>query len=129
MTTEKTICVAGASGLVGSNIVRAGLERGYTVHGTLRDRNAPGKAPFLNALPDASAKLQLFSADMAEEQAFDPALVGADCVFIACLIPTYAGPDGKPAKEMDDEQGYALRVDTEKTLNIDYYVKHIAGMF
>jgi hypothetical protein len=28
-------------------------------------------------------------------------------VFIACLIPTYAGPSGKPAREMDDAQGYA----------------------
>ena len=107
MTTEKTICVAGASGLVGSNIVRAGLERGYAVHGTMRDRNAPSKAPFLKALPGASAGLQIFSADMAEEDAFDAPLTGADCVFIASLIPTYEGPSGKPAHEMDDEQGYA----------------------
>ena len=63
MTTEKTIGVVGASGLVGSNIVRAGLERGYTVHGTMRDRNAPDKAPFLNALPGAPTGLQLFAFD------------------------------------------------------------------
>ena len=107
MTTEKTICVAGPSGLVGSNIVRAGLERGYGVRGTLRDKNAPHKAPYLNALAGASAGLRLFSAEMAEEGTFDSALAGTDCVFIACLIPTYAGPSGKPAREMDDEQGYA----------------------
>ena len=74
MTTDKIICVAGASGLVGSHIVRAGLERGYAVQGTLRDRNAAGKARFLNALAGASAGLRLFSADMAEEDAFDAAL-------------------------------------------------------
>ena len=107
MTTEKTLCVAGASGLVGSHIVRAALERGYAVRGTLRDRHAPDKAPFLNALAGASAGLRLFDAEMAEEDAFDAALAGTDCVFIACLIPTYAGPSGKPAREMDDEQGYA----------------------
>ncbi len=107
MTTEKSICVAGASGRVGSNIVRAGLERGYAVRGTMRDRNAPNKASFLNALPGASVNLQLFSADMDEEEAFDAALAGTDCVFIATLIPTYAGPTGKPARDMDDEQGYA----------------------
>ena len=107
MTQGKTICVAGASGLVGSNIVRAGLERGYAVNGTLRDRNAPNKAPFLNALPGALEGLQLFSAEMSEEDAFDLALAGTDCVFIATLIPMYAGPSGKPAREMDDEQGYA----------------------
>jgi nucleoside-diphosphate-sugar epimerase len=107
MTKENAICVAGASGLVGSNIVRAGLERGYVVHGTMRNRNAPDKAPFLKELPHASTRLLLFSADMAEAGACDAALAGTDCVFIACLIPTYAGPSGKPARDMDDEQGYA----------------------
>ncbi|MCP4308927.1 MAG: NAD-dependent epimerase/dehydratase family protein, partial [bacterium] len=104
---NKTICVVGASGLVGSNIVRAALERGYRVNGTLRDRDAPNKAPYLKALPGAASGLQLFSADMANEASLDAAITGTDCVFIACLTPTYFGPSGKPAREMDDEQGYA----------------------
>jgi nucleoside-diphosphate-sugar epimerase len=107
MTTQQTVVVAGASGLVGSNIVRAALERGYTVRGSLRDATAADKAPFLMALPGAAERLSLFSADMADEGAFDEACAGAEGVFIACLIPTYAGPSGKPAREMDDEQGYA----------------------
>ncbi len=108
MTTDrKTICVAGASGLVGSNIVRAGLERGYAVNGTLRDRNDADKAPYLEALPGAPERLRLFSAEMAEDGAFDEAVSGCDGVFVACLVPVYAGRDGKPAREMDDEQGYA----------------------
>lgn len=105
--SDKTICVVGASGLVGSNIVKAGLKRGYVVHGTMRDKDAASKAPFLKSLAGASERLTLFSADMADEQSFDDALTGADGVFIASLIPTYAGPSGKPAREMDDEQGYA----------------------
>ena len=103
----KTICVVGASGLVGSNIVKAGLERGYAVNGTMRDGNAPNKAPFLNALLGAAERLQLFSAEMAEDGSFDTALAGCDGVFIASLIPMYAGPTGTPARKMDDEQGYA----------------------
>ena len=59
-TSDKTLCVVGASGLVGSNIVKAGLDRGYTVHGTMRDKDAPSKAPFLNALTGASERLSLF---------------------------------------------------------------------
>ena len=106
-TAEKPICVVGASGLVGSNIVKAALERGYDVRGTMRDKDAPDKAPYLKALPGAPERLTLFSADMADEEAFDEALSGADCVFIACLVPTYFGASGKPAREMDDEQGYA----------------------
>jgi nucleoside-diphosphate-sugar epimerase len=107
MSSKSTVCIAGASGLVGSNIVKAALERGYAVNGTLRDHGAPGKAPYLKALPDASTNLTLFSADMSEHGSFDSPTAGTDCVFIACLIPVYAGPSGKPAREMDDEQGYA----------------------
>ena len=106
-TSDKTLCVVGASGVVGSNIVKAGLDRGYIVHGTTRDKDAPSKAPYLNALAGASERLSLFSADMAKEETFHEAMAGTDCVFIACLIPTYAGPSGKPAREMNDEQGYA----------------------
>ncbi len=107
MKNGKTICVVGASGLVGSNIVRAALARGYAVNGTMRDRSSPQKAPFLNNLPGASDELQLFSADMANEADFDEPLAGCDCVYIACLIPMYAGPTGQLAREMDDRQGYA----------------------
>ena len=106
-TIKKALCVVGASGLLGSNIVKEALARDYIVRGTVRDLNAPAKASFLNALPNAPENLQLFEADMAEEESFDAALSGVECVFIACLIPVYAGPSGKPAREMDDEQGYA----------------------
>ncbi len=102
-----TICVAGASGLVGSNIVKAALAKGYRVNGVMRDHTDPAKVPFLMALPGADERLTLFSGDMADEGAFDDALLECDGVFIACLIPTYFGFDGKPAREMDDAQGYA----------------------
>ena len=101
------ICVAGASGLVGSNIVKACLAKGYDVVGTLRDKDDPDAAPYLMALPGAAERLRLVSADMSEPGAFDAACAGADCVFIACLVPTYVGASGVRATEMDDEQGYA----------------------
>ena len=107
MTQPKTIAIAGASGLVGSNIVRAAVERGYGVNGTLRNANDPAKAPYLMGLPGADELLKLFSAEMVDEGSFDEALQGVDCIFIASLIPIYFGPSGKAAKEMDDEQGYA----------------------
>ena len=55
--SNKTVCVVGASGLLGSNVLKEALTRGYKVNGTLRDVNAPGKATFLNALPNAEANL------------------------------------------------------------------------
>jgi nucleoside-diphosphate-sugar epimerase len=108
--TRLKLCVAGASGLVGANITREALARGYRVNGTLRDSTDPDKAPFLQALPGAGEPgtdgLTLFDADMANATDFDEPVAGCDCVFIACLIPTYAGPDGKAAREMEDDEGY-----------------------
>ncbi len=104
-SSTRSVCVAGASGLVGSNIVKACLEKGWAVNGTMRDPSDPEKAPYLQALRGGE-HLTLSCADMAEEGAFDKPTRGVDAVFIACLIPTYHGPKGKPAREMDDEQGY-----------------------
>lgn len=104
---RQTICIAGASGLVGSSLVRACLERGWTVHGTVRESSDPDKIQYLEALPGATERLKLFPAEMATEGSFDAATEDTDGVFIACLIPTYEGPSGKSAREMDDEQGYA----------------------
>lgn len=103
----RTVCVAGASGLVGSNIVCECLARGYTVRGSMRNSRDPAKAPFLLALPGAADRLTLFDADMSDAGSFDDAMQGCDAVFIASLIPTYFGPSGGKATDMDNEQGYA----------------------
>ena len=86
MTQPKTIAFARASGLVGLNIVRAALERGYRVNGTLRNANDPAKAPYLMGLSGADDHLKLFSAEMVDEGSFDEALQGVDCVFNASSI-------------------------------------------
>lgn len=101
-----TLCVAGASGLVGSNIVKTALAAGYRVNATLRDATDVTKTRHLNALPGAAERLTLFSADMGDSQSFDAAMQGADGVFIACLTPLYKGADGTPAIEMGEEQGW-----------------------
>ena len=106
MKSEKTLCVAGASGLVGSNIVRTALARGYKVNGTMRDKHNSKKTHYLRSLPGADG-LSLHSANMTDDQSFEKPLQDTECVFIACLIPTYKGTDGTPAREMDDEQGYS----------------------
>lgn len=106
MNNPKTLCVAGASGLVGSNIVKAALAKGYRVNGTMRDANDESKRPYLMALPGAAERLTLFSADSAESTSFDAALDGADALFITCFPPIYKAKDGTPAKELDRARGY-----------------------
>ncbi len=99
------IAIAGASGLVGANIAKAALARRYRVNGGMRGPEGP--AGQLLALPGAKERLSLHSADMTTAGAFDDAVQGAHGVFIASLIPAYAAPDGTPARELDDERGYA----------------------
>jgi nucleoside-diphosphate-sugar epimerase len=101
----KKIAVAGASGLVGANIVKAALARGYAVNGAMR--NLAGATEHLMALPGATERLALTSADMAVEGSFDETMRGVDGAFIACLIPVYNAPDGTPARELDAARGRA----------------------
>ncbi len=95
---SQNACVAGASGLVGSNIVKAALAKGYRVNGTMRDANDEGKRPYLVALPGAAERLTLFSADSAESTSFDAALDGADALLIARFPPSTRPRTGLPLK-------------------------------
>ena len=101
----KKICVVGASGLVGSSIVRCALEKGYNVNGTLRDVNITDKTKYLYNLVNGN-KLKLYSAHMENELDFLDPFEGVDAVFIACLIPVYKGQDGTLAKELSYDRGY-----------------------
>ena len=120
VTSKRIISVVGASGLVGSNIVREALKRGYGVNGTMRNSADQKKASYLKRLPGAEKNLNLFDANMNDFDSFSNAFTNVDCVFVACLIPTFFGSSGKAAKEMDDQQGYdeIINPTVEGCLNI-----------
>lgn len=101
----KAVCVAGAGVFLGSYIVKEALEQGYRVSAVLREAPVSAKALHLMQLPHAD-HLNFCTADMHVGHDFDEALEGVDCVFIACLVPTYVGVSGKKATDMQDEQGY-----------------------
>ncbi|WP_118132985.1 NAD-dependent epimerase/dehydratase family protein [Oceanicella sp. SM1341] len=106
MTSNTRICVAGATGLVGSAVLRLALARGHHVHGTLRDATDTARTAPLMALPGAAGRLTLFSADAGEEGAFDAAMHGCDAAAIACFPPLYKAADGTPARALDRRRGY-----------------------
>ena len=120
VASKRIISVVGASGLVGSNIVREALKRGYGVNGTMRNSADQKKASYLKRLPGAEKNLNLFDANMNDFDSFSNAFTNVDCVFVACLIPTFFGSSGKAAKEMDDQQGYdeIINPTVEGCLNI-----------
>lgn len=76
-----TVCVTGATGFVASWLVKRLLDKGYTVHATVRDPENKMKVRHLLDIPKAGEKLKLFRADLIEEGSFDAAINGCDGVF------------------------------------------------
>jgi dihydroflavonol-4-reductase len=79
LPTERLICVTGASGFVGSQIVRELLEHGYRVRGTGRSPARAIEEGHLTSLPGAD-RLQLVAADLNQPGSFDEAVRGCDYV-------------------------------------------------
>ncbi len=78
IVTDQPICVTGASGFIAAHLVEQLLSRGYRVRGTVRGRAE--KYPFLTSLPGAAERLELVSADLLADGAFDEAVKGCDYV-------------------------------------------------
>ncbi|XP_076940839.1 phenylacetaldehyde reductase-like [Bidens hawaiensis] len=77
----KVVCVTGASGYIASWLVKLLLDRGYTVHATVRSLDDPNKTEHLLALDGAKERLSLFEANLTEDGSFDFALNGCVCLF------------------------------------------------
>ncbi|XP_048320596.2 NADPH HC-toxin reductase 1 isoform X2 [Ziziphus jujuba] len=75
------VCVTGASGFIGSWLVKRLLEKGHAVHATLRNLEDESKVGLLKSLPHADTKLSLFQADIYNPVDFDPAIKGCEFVF------------------------------------------------
>ncbi|CAN8230316.1 unnamed protein product [Cochlearia groenlandica] len=73
-----TYCVTGASGYIGSWLVKSLLERGYFVHATFRDL---GKSQHFKSKWKENKRLRLFRADLQDNGSFDNAVKDCDGVF------------------------------------------------
>ncbi|XP_062178699.1 NADPH HC-toxin reductase 1-like [Phragmites australis] len=76
------VCVTGGASFIGSWLVKKLLERGHTVHATLRNTGDEEKAGLLRRLvPGAAERLRLFEADLFDAATFAPAIAGCQFVF------------------------------------------------
>ncbi|KAG1365375.1 bifunctional dihydroflavonol 4-reductase/flavanone 4-reductase [Cocos nucifera] len=73
-----TVCVTGATGYIGSWLVRSLLQRGYNVQATARDA---GKASRLLSTFGRTGRLKIFRSDLNEEGSYDEAVKGCLAVF------------------------------------------------
>jgi len=93
------VAVTGASGFIGSQVVRCLIDDGYTVHGCVRDASRTDKTAHLLAMAgSAPESLRIFSADLLEAKsgAYDAAFEGCAAVFhVAADLgtdPSYGSP-------------------------------------
>ena len=76
------VLVTGANGYVASWLVKRLLERGFDVHGTVRDPRDPARTSHLRALDrDCPGTLSLFRADLLDADGFDRPMAGCRLVF------------------------------------------------
>jgi len=76
------VVVTGATGFVASHVIKQLFQRGYAVHGTVRDPSNEKKTAFLRELEKKyDAKLKLFKADLLKPHPFDLAVDGCSGFF------------------------------------------------
>ncbi|KAJ8763655.1 hypothetical protein K2173_003127 [Erythroxylum novogranatense] len=89
-SVDDTYCVTGANGYIGSWLVKLLLQKGHTVHATVRD---PEKVMHLLPLWTGGVRLRLFKADLQEEGSFDEAVKGCHGVFHVAASMEFSVPE------------------------------------
>lgn len=90
------VAVTGASGFVGSHVVRALLERGHRVRALVRDAADPARTDHLGTM----GEMQIVAADLTRPGSFDDAAQGCDAVVHAASATRLTARD--PQREIVD---------------------------
>ncbi|XP_076883832.1 phenylacetaldehyde reductase-like isoform X3 [Bidens hawaiensis] len=97
----KVVCVTGASGYIASWLVKLLLDRGYTVHATVRSLDDPKRTEHLLALDGAKERLSSFEANLTVDGSFDAAVNGCVCVFHTASPVIITSVDDPKAELLD----------------------------
>ncbi|GAV66565.1 Epimerase domain-containing protein, partial [Cephalotus follicularis] len=97
----EVVCVTGGSGCIGSWLVSLLLDRGYTVHATVKNIKDERETKHLEALQGAETRLRLFQIDLLDYDSILTAINGCDGVF-HLASPCIVDPVNDPQKELLD---------------------------
>jgi len=91
------ICVTGASGFIGSHIIKILLQKGYRVRGVVRDLKKEEKYQHLKKFPQKEGQLEFVEADL-QAGLYGSILQGCDALIHTATPYIYSAPD--PQKEI-----------------------------
>ncbi|CAI9774502.1 unnamed protein product [Fraxinus pennsylvanica] len=94
----EAVCVTGGSGYIGSWLVRLLLERGYTVHATVKDIKDEKETKHLEDFEGAKSRLLLFQLDLLNYDSIVTAITGTTGVFhlaSPCIIDEVRDPENE----------------------------------
>jgi bifunctional dihydroflavonol 4-reductase/flavanone 4-reductase len=84
--SKYTVVVTGASGFLGSFIVKQALESGYNVRACVRNPSDKEKTEHLTRLDATGTRLTLWKADLLQKGSYDDACKGAHFVIHAAAV-------------------------------------------